>query len=287
MTPYREVTTKESGLYETCARHTARHTSRILQMGFFCDPCTKRLVIEAFNNRPPIFHGETVEGFCGLCNLKRAVTMRQWFVCGPCWNVVLAYQKSISASEALRKWWKDKIKPAFKNLELVETEPVILSPYARNATTKKQSAETLSILDFLVSDVSANPAKPLFHIEQKTGPAAVEEMKTFQLDVNDFNDIAGAINYTDLPSYIVHVQARREYFLPTSKTVISGIWWTDILTLQSHQLRIAVRRGEDKRAIYYNPKAFRPIDEFSKELKGSHYKKLGTTLAKKPLLLID
>jgi hypothetical protein len=213
--------------------------------------------------------------------------MRQWFVCGTCWNVVLAYQKSMAATKVLRTWWKDEIKPQFNHLDLVETEPVILSPYARGSSTKKESAETLTILDFLVSDVSKKPAKPLFHIEQKTGPGSIEEMKKFQLDVNDFNDIAGAINYTDLPAYIMHVQAQREYLLPTSKTIVSGMWWTDILTLMAHQKKIAVRRGEDKRAVYYNPAAFQPIDGFLEVLKAKRYKALAAALAKTPVLLIE
>ena len=32
-----------------------------------------------FNGRPPLYHGETVEGYCGLCNLAGPVTLRQWF----------------------------------------------------------------------------------------------------------------------------------------------------------------------------------------------------------------
>jgi hypothetical protein len=287
VTPYRKITAKESGLYETCARHTARHTSRILQTGYFCDSCTKRLVHEALNDRPPVFHGQTFKGFCGLCNLKCDVTMRQWFACGPCWNVILAYQKSIAATEFLHKWWNDTIKPHFSHLNLVETEPVFLSPYARRTSTKKQSALSLSALDFLVSDTRASPAKSLFHIEQKTGPGSVEDMKTFQLDVNDFNDIVGAINYTHLPSYIVHIQAGRQYSFPTCRTVIRGMWYTDILRLKAHQLRIAVRRGEDKRAIYYDPAAFEPIEGFAKQLKAKHYKKLASKLAKSKLRLID
>jgi hypothetical protein len=65
------------------------------------------------------------------------------------------------------------------------------------------------------------------------------------------------------------------------------MWSTDVLTLIAHQKRIAMRRGEDKRAIYYDPAAFRPIDEFIEQLKAKHYTKLAATLIKSPLFLIE
>ncbi|MEW6331587.1 MAG: hypothetical protein AB1560_09010 [Pseudomonadota bacterium] len=286
MTPYRIVMPNSSGLFETCARHTNRQTARALQAIYLCDECTKRLVSEAFNNRPPVYHGETIQGFCGLCNLNCDVTMRQWFVCPICWNVVLAYQKSIAASVAIHEWWANTIKPKFPELELVETEPVYLSPFARGVKTKKQGAATLSLLDFRVSDNRKNPPVPLFNIEQKTGPGAIDEMSEFQLDVNDFNDIAGATNNTKLPSYIVHVQASQNYQFPTRQTVITGIWWTDLITLQAHQKRISKRRGEDKNAIYYDPAAFSPIATFSEELERKGYENLLAKLSKKPIPLL-
>jgi hypothetical protein len=214
------------------------------------------------------------------------VTMRQWFVCGPCWSVILAYQKSIAASEAVQAWWGRDIKPIFSNLALEETEPVYLSPYARSGATKMQKAAALSVLDFLVSDVSKDPPVSLFHLEQKTGPGSIEEMTEFQLDVNDYNDIAGATNKTHIPSYIVHVQAGQEYAFPTRKSIILGMWWTDVFSLRTNQKRIASRRGEDKRAIYYKPIAFHPIAAFSDELKSMGYKKLAAKLSTAPIELI-
>ena len=262
ISPYRDVTTPDSGLYETCARHTSRRVARSLQTGYFCDACAKRLVVEVFNDRAPVYHGETLKGFCGLCNLNREVTMRQWFVCPGCWGVVIAYQKSIAASAALAKWWSKSIEPQFAGLTLIETEPVRLTPYVRNPVTKLQSASELSILDFLVSNTSKAPAATLFHIEQKTGPGSIDEMSEFQLDVNDFNDIAGATNKTGRPSYIIHVQATYDYLMPTRRTIIKGMWWTDIFTLKENEKRISNRRDEDERAIYYKPAAFKPIETF-------------------------
>ena len=145
----------------------------------------------------------------------------------------------------------------------------------------------LSVLDFEVSDVATKPATSLFHIEQKTGPGSIEEISEFQLDVNDFNDIVGATNNTKLPAYIVHVQARQQYSFPTRGTIIGGLWWTDVFTLQDHQKRISKRRGEDKKAIYYHPAAFQPITTFNEELEEKRYLELGRKLARKPISLVD
>jgi hypothetical protein len=285
MAPYRDITSEASGLFETCARHTARHTARTVQTIYLCDDCTHRLVKEAFNSRPPVYHGSTIDGYCGLCNVRRDVTTRQWFVCPICWNVVLAYQKSIAASTAVGEWWAQKVLPRLPHLELLETDPVYLSPFLRSGKTKKQAAATLAVLDFRVSDVAKTPAVPLFHIEQKTGPGSIEVMTEFQLDVNDFNDIAGAANHTGLPAYVVHVQAKQEYAFPTRRTVIGGLWWTDILTLQGHQKRIARRRGEDKDAVYYHPTAFKPIDTFVQELENKGWETLKAQLSEQPIKL--
>lgn len=286
MTAYRDVTLEASGLFETCARHTARHTARTLQTIYLCDDCTQRLVHEAFNDRAPVHHGETIQGYCGLCSIRRDVTMRQWFVCGTCWNVVLAYQKSIAATAGVHSWWNKTIASAFAHLRLEETEPMYLSPYARSAKTKKQGAAMLSILDFLVSDLGTTPGTPLFHIEQKTGPGSIQEMSEFQLDVNDYNDIAGAMNNTHFPAYVVHVQIAQEYTFPTRRTVVRGLWWTDLFNLAAHRIRVGTRRGEDKEAIYFAPSAFKAIDTFPDELARENHKVLAAKLAQNPVQLV-
>jgi hypothetical protein len=244
-------------------------------------------VAEAFNGRPPVYHGETISGFCGLCNRKRNVTLRQWFACGPCWNVVLAYQKSEAASKAVHVWWSSNVATMLSNLELKETEPVFYSAYARSSGTKRQRAEALAILDFLVSEVAGQSRRGLFHIEQKTGPASIDEMASFQLDVNDYNDIVGVVRTTGLPAYVMHVRAVREYAFPTSRTIIAGMWWTDIWALGERQLSIQKRRGEDKRAIYYAPDAFKPIETFVGELIERRYEKLLAKLRRSKLPFVE
>lgn len=240
----RDVLPRESEFWEACARHTTRQTARTLQTGYYCDECAERLTHEAFNDRPPIHHGPELEGFCGLCNERKLVAPRQRFVCSICWNVVIAFQKSIVASRAVHEYWRTTVTPEFPHFILLEKEEVYLSAFSRKGKTKRQAAETLSVLDFLVEERPPEEGKSLFLIELKSGPGAMDQMREFQLDINDSNDIIGAANNTGLPVYIFHVQTEYEYDPPTRAAVARGIWWTDIFTLLSKQNAVRARRGK-------------------------------------------
>jgi len=237
---------------------------------------------EVFNDRPPIYHGETIDGFCGLCNIRQPVTLRFWFACGICWNVVLGYQKGFVAAKAVHEYWLINITPHFPRFHLLEKEEIFLSPFVRAAKTKRAAAEVLDILDFLVVEGEDAGADPVFHIELKSGPGAITDMKEFQLDVNDSNDIIGACRYTKLPAYIFHVQLEHEYFPPTRGTRAVGMWWTDLMALLEHRKSVKQRRGEDKDAGYYDPKAFQSIDTFPRELETREYEQLRKKLLANP-----
>jgi len=264
-----------SPFWEACARETNRKTSRTVQHIYLCDDCARRLTVEAFNGRPPIYHGETVDGYCALCNKHSEVTLRLWFACVICWGVILAYQKTFVASQAVLDFWTESVQPHFPNLRCEETEVVRLSPYARGSKTKKQLAVDLTTLDFRVAEINPNH-RPLFFIELKTGPGSIEEMTEFQLDVNDSNDIIGAVKKTLLPAYIFHAQVVHSYGPPTRYSVPRNIWYTDIWTLKKHQKATRQRRGEDKQAGYYKTSAFRPIEEFVSELETKRYEQLAS-----------
>ena len=109
MPAYDAVLPPSSDFWKKCARHTNPTTSKNLAYIYLCDVCLERLVAEALNERPPIYHGETRRGYCGLCNELKTVTFRQWFACAICWNVVVAYQKGIVASEAVHRFWAERI----------------------------------------------------------------------------------------------------------------------------------------------------------------------------------
>ena len=140
-------------------------------------------------------------------------------------------------------------------------------------------------LDFLVREEAGGRTTPLFHVELKAGPGAIDEMTEFQLDINDSNDIIGVANNTNLPVYIFHIKLDHQYAPPTRATVTSGIWWTDIFTLLEKRLAVRSRRGEEKEAGYYDPAAFKPFDEFIGELEGRRYEELRGRLLDHPLTL--
>lgn len=255
-----------------------------MQSLYLCDPCAVKVCKEAMNDRPPIYHGETIEGFCGLCNRLLPVTLRFYFVCPFCWNVLIAYQKSFVACGAVHDYWKKAITPKMPRFRLTETEVPYLSSYARGSKSKKTAASELQFLDFIVEQQADDKAfKALFHIELKAGPGSIDSMSEFQLDINDSNDIIGVVNNTRLPAYIFHAQLLREYRAPTRRTVATGMWFTDIFTLLSKRLSVKTRRGEEKEAGYYSPSAFRPIDEFSALLAAAHYKELEKQLSTQKL----
>jgi len=282
MAPFRDVLNPESQFWEACARHTNRQTARKIQAVYLCDECAIRLTHEAFNDRPPIHHGETLRGFCGLCNESKMVVARFWFASDICWNIVQAYQKAKAASQAVHNYWGEQCAGRFPLLELLETDPVYLAPYHRGGKTKRQGAETLDALDFRVGRIGGT-GKPLFHIELKAGPGSIEQMNEFQLDINDSNDIVGVANKTGLPVYIFHVELRHVYAAATRATTAGGMWWTDIFTLLEHRRAVRPRRGEDKQAGYYSPSAFKSIDSFRQELQDKHYAILRKRLAREPL----
>jgi hypothetical protein len=262
MAGYRKILPRTSEYWEACARHTSRQTARTLQTGYYCDRCARLLTHKAFNNRPPFYHGAGINGFCGLCNKRKRVFLRQWFACGICWNVIVAYQKSIVASRAVHDYWRKKIISKFSYLSLVEKEAVSLSPYSRKLRTKRQAAESLTELDFVVMNRKLKRRKPLFHIELKSGHAAIDEMREFHMGSGDSNGMVGVANNTGLPVYIFHVQTEFIYDLPTRASVARQIWWTDIFKLLKHRTSVRTRRGEDKRAGYYSPAAFQTMDTF-------------------------
>jgi hypothetical protein len=225
--------------------------------------------------------GLPVDGYCGLCNVAQRVLLYQWFICQICLNVILSYTKSFAASKTLREFWQQSILPLQPKSRLEETEVVALEPFVPGKRNKDKAVKTL---DFSVYDDSLKTHGPIFFIEMKAGPGSIDEMKQFQLDINDSNDIATVCNREGIPAYVFHVQVGEEYYPPTRRAVGKAIWWTDAFTLEHNLLYVKRRRGEDKDAGYYSPKAFKGVEGFLNELKSNRYSLLKQKLAKTPLL---
>jgi hypothetical protein len=282
----RRLLTPDHPYWEKCARHSNKQTCRFVAHLFLCDACAERLKHECFNDRPPMFEGLVVNGFCGLCNRRQDVLLRQWFVCQICLGVILSYPKTIAASLAVHDFWSRVVKPEFPGLKLEETEVVKLAPFIPGRRTKRVKSETLAVVDFAVFDDSTGHQEPVFYIEMKSGPGSIDEMSEFQLDINDSNDVATVCNKSGIPAYIIHVQVREEYAPPTRHSVATGMWWTDCFALQEHLLSIKPRRGEeDKSAGYYSPQAFRTMESFKDELSTHRYIRLQERLKSEALPL--
>ncbi len=141
-----------------------------------------------------------------------------------------------------------------------------LQPYVPGS--RRARTETVAVLDFAVFDDQVGRERPIFYIEMKAGPGAIDQMDQFQLDVNDSNDVATVCNATKVPCYIFHVQVLEEYLPPTRRALSKGMWWTDCFALERALLAVKARRGEeDKKAGYYSVSAFKPMDTFLVELR--------------------
>ena len=272
--------------WEKCARHQNASTTRFVANFFLCDECSDRLQHEAFNDRPPLFEGLHVEGYCGLCNELTATDLRQWFVCPICVNVVLSYPKGFAASRYVHEFWASEIAPQFPDLQLEELDEVRLEPFVPGRRSAKAKGEIVQALDYRVGRRQGENIEPLFCIELKAGPASIDDMKEFQLDVNDFNDIANGCNGCGLPAYVFHVQINDDYLPPTRRSVAKDLWWTDVWTLDDARKAIRLRRGEDKRAAYYKPSAFKRRDGFIAELHERGFEGLTERLRASPIPLL-
>jgi hypothetical protein len=188
--------------------------------------------------------------------------------------VVLSYPKGFAASRYVHEFWAHEVTPEFPELVLEELDEVKLEPFVPGRRSAKTKGEVVQALDYRVGRRVGDVTEALFCIELKAGPASIDTMSEFQLDVNDFNDIANGCNGCGLPAYVFHVQINDDYMPPTRRSVARDMWWTDVWTLDGARKAIRQRRGEDKRAAYYKPSAFRNRETFVQELRGHGYEGL-------------
>ena len=275
---FKDLLPPNSPYWEKCARHQNKQTTRNIANLFLCDQCAIKLTTECFNNRPPIYHGQGFQGYCGLCNEWREIALRQWFIDPICLNVVYSYPKSIAASKLIFDRWRDIVQPIHPNLKLEETDVVKVEPFipGKRSLVKKRSA-----IDFQVRDMNLDGNPVVFLIELKAGPSSLsggDAMREFQLDVNDYEDIVNVMRAEGKPAYVFHAQVIEEYSLPTRRSVGKAVWWTDIFSLRNNLKYVKQRRGEDKDAGYYNPGVFKAIEQFGAELDGKGYEILTSRL---------
>jgi len=179
----------------------------------------------------------------------------------------------------VRDYWSKHVSPHSPQLRLVETDAVKIEPYIIGRRSARSKLGVTADLDFTVIEIDDTKDRPLALIEMKTGPGSVESMREFQLDLNDYVDIASAVRGTGLPAYLVHVQVDTEIIPPTSRSVAVDMWWTDVLTLRQGFVRLAKRRDESKVAGYFSTSVFKAAALLATEFETHGYELLMEQLA--------
>jgi len=245
-----------------CARCETSGKSLTLDSFFLCDNCATMLITKAFNNKRPVFEGCQVEGYCYLCGNITDVKLRQWILCENCSRVVHSYPIGILAQRHVLEWLRSRI-PWIK-FDL--TDPVILMPYSKEGTGKEPQPDITGYDD---------RGNKVLMIEVKTGRSSISDMRSFQLDLSDCDDILKYVERERIATYIFHVQVVEVYAPPTSYFRCVEIWWTDIFELSKRFKRIVTRRiDRGKKAAYYDPRCFKPADSFIEEVKRRGYEDL-------------
>jgi hypothetical protein len=228
-----------------------------------CDDCSRKWQTEAFDNNPPLYVGESVEGYCLLCNRYQShIRLRTWFLCDVCHRVAGAIGRNHVSELAVQEFWELKVRPVHPKLELVQNDPSDLRP--RRDTDQSGVAP----VDFLARD--EDTGKVVFAIENKTGRSSIGEMSQFQLDVSDCDCILNDMRLHGRPVYVIHAQVVELWHPPTMGFQTVGMWWSDVYRLAEHFTAVRMRRMEMRGAAYFSRKAFLPIEDFPGTLWGEH-----------------
>jgi hypothetical protein len=223
---------------------------------FLCDECANAWTSGPFAGNAPLYEGESVEGYCGLCNKQsRDIKLRTWFLCDICCCVAGSIGRNHVAEEAIIQFWQENVAPKYPTLTLVQKDISSLMP--RRDTDLSASAS----IDFIVVDEDRK--QTVFGIENKTGRSSINEMSQFQLDVSDCDTILNDMQRISAPAYVVHAQVLEIWEPPTMGFRIVGLWWSDVYTMSEHFKSIRTRRDEMRGAAYFGKKAFYPMSTFA------------------------
>lgn len=244
--------------YPTCVRHAQTRKDVRLRHFFLCDACTKQWVDEAFGGNAPVTYGESIEGYCLLCNNVARVRLQTWFLCDICDRVARSIGRNHVAEDAILRFWAEQVQPKFADLAITQNDLSSLRP--RRATDVSGEGP----LDFLVTDAKTGHAA--FGIENKTGRSSIKDMSQFQLDVSDCDSILHHVRELGIPAYIIHAQVLEIWMPPTMGFKAIGLWWSDIFRMTENFAGVKMRRMELRGAAYFKRAAFEPIDTFGDQL---------------------
>jgi hypothetical protein len=249
-----------------CARHGKPVRNTQLATFFLCDDCCEELSRLACRGEPPVFREFDLIGFCGLCNESRCVKLTQWYLCEDCQRVINSYRLGRVAAEYALQQWDTLVTPSVPHIYLKQVDIVQPQQYER-----RRKREPAKQLDFLA--VERASYQPLFWLELKTGRNALSDMRTFQLDKSDCDDVLNVVKVTGLPALLCHVCVAQEFQPPTSRFIGAGIWWTDIFAMRDSFIEIRRRRFDSgKEAAHFAPTCFRELNVLAKMLsQGYHF----------------
>lgn len=238
--------------YPVCVRHLRPGKDARLRHFFLCNTCTEKWVAEAFGGNHPLWSSEPLNGLCQLCNQRRRVRVKTWFLCDICDRVARSIGRNHVAEEAILAFWRDRVQALHPQLIIEQNDLSALRP--RRA--KDVSGE--GPLDFLVRDQRSG--KIVFGIENKTGRSSIREMSAFQLDVSDCDSILHHVKSLGMPAYIIHAQVLEVWEPPTVGFRTMGLWWSDIFQMTEQFREVRIRRDERRGAAFFGKKAFLDIE---------------------------
>jgi len=178
------------------------------------------------------------------------------------------------ATEYALQQWNTLVAPSVPHIYLKQVDIVQPQQYER-----RRKREPAKQLDFL--GVERASGQPLFWLELKTGRNALSDMRTFQLDKSDCDDVLNVVKATGLPALLCHVYVAQEFQPPTSRFIGAGIWWTDIFAMSDSFIEIRRRRFDSgKEAAHFAPRCFRELNVLAKMLSQGYHFDLQCRLAR-------
>ena len=241
--------------YPVCVRQMKSRKDVRLRHFFLCDRCSAKWTAEAFSDNRPLWQGERLDGYCQLCNARKRVRPRTWYLCDVCWRVAASIGRNHVAEQAIMDWWRDNVEPVYPHLVIGQNDVSSLLPMHERGTSGQAA------LDFLVRDKKRD--RVVFGIENKTGRSSIREMSAFQLDISDCDSMLYHVRKLKIPAYIIHAQVLELWDPPTVGYKSFGLWWTDIYQMAANYKRTRQRRDESRSAAYFGKKAFHDIGDLT------------------------
>lgn len=222
---------------------------------FLCAACEVAFKTGAFGNEEPFYRRTADEGSCDLCSMDGPLSHCVWLLCDVCGRVAQSLGKGrVAASFVL-----GHVARALGGvtLRVAEVDSVIVRRPAKSGQKRPLATE----LDLHLLD--AGGVRVLW-IEVKTGMNSVTQMKEFQLDCSDCNDIMNVVKISGVPALIAHAQVIKVPNAPTMRLVGQDAWWVDMYTFRDAFRHCVERRGDGrKKAAVFDPSCFKEMAELA------------------------